>query len=56
MQKGSREKQVPEIHGIICLCNFKKGLVGDAQVVELLLEQLLKKEYSTGVLVDGFPR
>lgn len=31
-------------------------LVGDQQVMELLLEALLKPEYATGVVVDGFPR
>jgi adenylate kinase len=31
-------------------------LVGDAQVIELLLESLLRPEYSTGVVVDGCPR
>jgi adenylate kinase len=31
-------------------------LVGDQQVMELLLEELLKPEHATGVVVDGFPR
>jgi hypothetical protein len=31
-------------------------LVGDQQVMELLFEALLKPEYATGVVVDGFPR
>jgi len=31
-------------------------LVGDQQVLELLLESLLRPEYRTGVVVDGFPR
>ena len=31
-------------------------LVGDQQVMELLLESLLRPEYATGVVVDGFPR
>ena len=31
-------------------------LVGDRQVIELLFETLLKPEYQSGVLVDGFPR
>jgi adenylate kinase len=31
-------------------------LVGDQQVIELLLESLLKPEYATGCVVDGFPR
>ena len=31
-------------------------LVGDRQVIELLFEALLKPEYQSGVLVDGFPR
>jgi adenylate kinase len=32
------------------------GLVGDREVVELLLRRLLEPEYLNGVLVDGFPR
>ena len=32
------------------------GLVGDAQVLEILLRELLKPEYDRGVIVDGFPR
>jgi adenylate kinase len=32
------------------------GLVGDAQVVELLFEKLLQEDYANGVVVDGFPR
>lgn len=31
-------------------------LVGDAEVVEILLRELLEKQYTTGVVVDGFPR
>ena len=31
-------------------------LVGDRQVISLLLEKLLAPEYQSGVLVDGFPR
>ena len=31
-------------------------LVGDRQVIELLFEALLRPEYQSGVLVDGFPR
>jgi len=31
-------------------------LVGDQMVMELLLDTLLRPEYATGVLVDGFPR
>ena len=30
--------------------------VGDRQVIEALLRKLLKPEYQTGVVVDGFPR
>jgi len=32
------------------------GLVGDQDVLEALLEELLKPGYSPGVVVDGFPR
>jgi len=32
------------------------NLVGDREVVELLLRQLLRVEYHDGVVVDGFPR
>jgi adenylate kinase len=32
------------------------GLVSDRMVIELLLEALLKPEYQSGVLIDGFPR
>ena len=31
-------------------------LVGDREVIEVLLRQLLKPEYESGVVVDGFPR
>ncbi|MDA3961092.1 MAG: nucleoside monophosphate kinase [Planctomycetota bacterium] len=31
-------------------------LVGDVEVVDLLLRELLKDEYKSGVVVDGFPR
>jgi adenylate kinase len=31
-------------------------LIGDRHVVEALLRELLKPEYHTGVVVDGFPR
>lgn len=31
-------------------------MVGDREVVELLFRQLLKPEYKSGALVDGFPR
>lgn len=30
--------------------------IGDREAVELLLRELLKPEYATGVVVDGFPR
>ena len=32
------------------------GLVGDKEVMQLLFEQLLRPEYSQGVIVDGYPR
>ena len=31
-------------------------LVGDTEAVEVLLRELLKKDYESGVVVDGFPR
>lgn len=31
-------------------------LVGDAEAVEVLLRELLKEKYESGVVVDGFPR
>ena len=31
-------------------------MVGDREVVSLLLRELLKKEYHGGVIIDGFPR
>lgn len=31
-------------------------LVGDTEVVRILLEELIKPEYDAGVVVDGFPR
>lgn len=34
----------------------KGGMVGDAEVTSLLLKELLDKKYTTGVVVDGFPR
>lgn len=32
------------------------NMVGDREVVSLLLRQLLRKEYQDGVILDGFPR
>ena len=32
------------------------NMVGDREVVGLLLRQLLRKEYQDGVILDGFPR
>src|SRR5580765_5978387 len=32
------------------------NMVGDREVVNLLLHQLLRKEYQDGVVLDGFPR
>ncbi len=32
------------------------GMVGDREVIGLLLEELLKPEYYEGVIIDGFPR
>lgn len=32
------------------------GLVGDAEVIELLLEEMLKPKYHSGACIDGFPR
>jgi adenylate kinase len=32
------------------------GMVGDREVIRLLLEELLKEDYYDGVIVDGFPR
>lgn len=32
------------------------GLVGDQDVLQALLEELLKPQYSAGVVIDGFPR
>lgn len=32
------------------------NMVGDREVVRLVLRQLLRKEYSDGVILDGFPR
>ncbi|MCJ8332077.1 MAG: nucleoside monophosphate kinase [Lentisphaeria bacterium] len=34
----------------------KGQLVEDSEVAELLFEELLKEEYQSGVVVDGFPR
>lgn len=34
----------------------KGALVGDREVIEVLLRQLLKPAYESGVVVDGFPR
>jgi adenylate kinase len=31
-------------------------LVGDREVVSMLLRELLKKEYQHGAIIDGFPR
>ncbi len=32
------------------------GMVGDREVIDLLLHRLLKPEYRDGVILDGFPR
>lgn len=32
------------------------GMVGDREVVRLLLRRLLEEEYRDGVILDGFPR
>src|SRR6266487_2334217 len=32
------------------------NMVGDREVVTLLLRELLRKEYQDGVILDGFPR
>lgn len=34
----------------------KGGLVGDFEVLQALLNELLKEEYRQGALIDGFPR
>jgi adenylate kinase len=34
----------------------KGTMVGDREVVNLLLRELLKKQYHAGVIIDGFPR
>jgi len=34
----------------------KGRLIGDVEVVSILFRELLKPEYSLGVVVDGFPR
>jgi adenylate kinase len=34
----------------------KGTMVGDREVVDLLLRELLKKQYHAGVIIDGFPR
>jgi adenylate kinase len=31
-------------------------MVGDREVLNLLLRELLKKQYHAGVIIDGFPR
>ena len=32
------------------------GMVGDREVVQLIFEELLKPQYQSGVVLDGFPR
>src|SRR5947208_4802360 len=32
------------------------GMVGDREVISLLFEELLDKQYHDGVIIDGFPR
>ena len=32
------------------------GMIGDREVLAVLLRQLLKPEYRDGVILDGFPR
>ena len=44
--------QTPEMRKII----DSGQLVGDKEVIEILLRNLLNPEYDSGVIVDGFPR
>ena len=38
------------------IANMFNCTVGDAYVLELLFESMLKGDYTSGVIVDGFPR
>lgn len=44
--------KTPEMEAI----KAEGGLVGDLEVAKLLIGELLKEKYATGVIVDGFPR
>ena len=44
--------QTPEMQAI----KADGGMVGDLEVTDLLIRELLEDKYKTGVVVDGFPR
>jgi adenylate kinase len=69
--KGTNTEFITKVRGLTCspivmsslldsseAKALKDGgsLVGDREVVSLLLRQLLRKEYQDGVVLDGFPR
>ncbi|MGA0333302.1 MAG: nucleoside monophosphate kinase [Kiritimatiellia bacterium] len=69
--KGTQTRFISELRGLTCdpivvssLLNSphaqkikdRGGMVGDREVVAIVLRELLKPEYRDGVILDGFPR
>ena len=69
--KGTQTKFIMNARGLTCAPSVvssllvtpeaqeiksKGGMVGDSQVVRILLKKLLEEEYRDGALLDGFPR
>ena len=69
--KGTQTKVIMNARGLTCApivvssllvtpeaqeIKSKGGMVGDSQVVRILLKKLLEEEYRDGALLDGFPR
>ena len=69
--KGTQTKFIMNARGLTCApivvssllvtpeaqeIKSKGGMVGDSQVVRILLKKLLEEEYRDGALLDGFPR
>ena len=69
--KGTQTKFIMNARGLTCApivvssllvtpeaqeIKSKGGMVGDSQVVRILLKKLLEEEFRDGALLDGFPR
>jgi adenylate kinase len=69
--KGTQTEFISQLRGLTCppivvsgLLNSPQaekiksqgGMVGDREVIDLVLRELLKPDYSDGAILDGFPR